>query len=107
MDQLIDLIRSQLKFKKTAASRIYSPQGILLHDDDVLYLRNGDILYYDYKGRNFDTRQVVDQYEKEELVGQGGFGKVYRGRHKETGEVVALKYMDLGHQSKKLPINNS
>jgi len=81
---------------------VFSPQGILLHDDDVLYLRNGDILYYDYKARNFDPRQVVDQYEQEELLGEGGFGRVYRGRHKETGEIVALKYIDLSEQCKIL-----
>jgi serine/threonine protein kinase len=74
---------------------VYSPQGILLPDDDVLYLRNGEMLYYDNKGKNFDPRQVVDQYEKEALLGEGGFGRVYRGRHKETGELVALKYIDL------------
>jgi hypothetical protein len=79
---------------------VYSPQGIHLHDNDVLYLRNGDILYYDYKGRSFDPRQVVDQYEQEELLGEGGFGRVYRGRHKETGELVALKYIDLSAQCK-------
>ena len=75
----------------------------MLYDDDVLYLRNGDILYYDYKGREFDTKQVVDQYEREELIGEGGFGRVYRGRHKETGEIVALKYQDLGMMSNHSP----
>jgi serine/threonine protein kinase len=85
-----------LKYKRTPATRVYSPQGIMLHDDDVLYLRNGDILYYDYKGRDFDSKQVVDQYEREALIGEGGFGRVYRGRHKESGEIVALKYQDLG-----------
>lgn len=79
---------------------MYSPQGLLLHDDDVVYLMNKDILYYDYKGRDFDPRQVVDQYEREELLGEGGFGRVYRGRHKETGQVVALKYIDLSNQRK-------
>lgn len=66
-----------------------------MHDDDVVYLRNGDILYYDFKGNSFDPKQVVDQYERDVLLGEGGFGRVYRGRHKETGEMVALKYIDL------------
>lgn len=74
---------------------IYSQQGIQLHDDDVIYLRDQDTLYYDYKGRAFDTTQIVDQYTKEQLLGEGGFGKVYKGRHKETGQLVALKYIDL------------
>ena len=45
---------------------------------------------------------MVDQYEREELLGEGGFGRVYKGRHKETGQVVALKYIDLSKQSKSL-----
>jgi serine/threonine protein kinase len=61
----------------------------------VIYLRDGETLYYDYKGREFDSTQIVDQYAKEQLLGQGGFGSVYRGRHKETGQLVALKYIDL------------
>lgn len=60
VEQLFELIRTQLKYKRTPSSRVFSPQGILLHDDDVLYLRNNDILYYDYKGRDFDLKQVVD-----------------------------------------------
>ena len=32
----------------------------MLHDDDVIYLKNGDTLYYDYKGRDFDSSQIVD-----------------------------------------------
>ncbi len=92
------MIKSQLHYKKTPVSRIYSQQGIQLHDDDVLYLRDGETLYYDYKGRDFDSTQIVDQYAKETLLGQGGFGSVYRGRHKETGQLVALKYIDLTDQ---------
>lgn len=76
-----------------------------MHDDDVIYLRNGDICYYDYKGREFDPKQVVDQYEQECLLGEGGFGRVYRGKHKETGNVVALKYIDLSSQRKSRTMN--
>ena len=95
VEQLFDLIRTQLHYKRTPRSCIYSQQGIKLHDDDVIYLRNGDTLYYDYKGREFEPTQIVDQYQKEDLLGQGGFGKVYKARHKETGQLVALKYIDL------------
>ena len=59
------------------------------------FLREGETLYYDHKGKEFDPSQIIDQYEKEKLLGEGGFGKVYKGRHKETGEYVAIKYMDL------------
>lgn len=38
---------------------------------------------------------MIDQYEKKEVLGEGGFGKVYKGINKETGQMVAIKYMDL------------
>jgi serine/threonine protein kinase len=41
------------------------------------------------------------------LLGEGGFGRVYRGRHKETGELVALKYIDLSAQCKHTLISRS
>jgi hypothetical protein len=37
----------------------------------------------------------MDLYEREKLLGEGGFGKVYRGVHKETGKHVAIKTIDL------------
>lgn len=95
VDQLLDLIKTQLHYKKTPQACIYSQQGIQLYDDDVIYIRDGETLYYDYKGRQFDSSQIIDQYAKEELLGQGGFGRVYKGKHKETGQLVALKYIDL------------
>lgn len=33
----------------------------------------------------------VDRYELLELIGEGGFGGVYRARHIHTGQIVALK----------------
>ncbi len=34
-------------------------------------------------------------YEKNQVIGEGGFGKVYKGKNKETGELVAIKTIDL------------
>lgn len=33
----------------------------------------------------------MDEYEKLEKVGEGTYGKVYKARHKRTGQIVALK----------------
>eukprot|EP00930_Biecheleria_cincta_P032248 TRINITY_DN22381_c0_g1_i1.p1 TRINITY_DN22381_c0_g1~~TRINITY_DN22381_c0_g1_i1.p1 ORF type:complete len:551 (-),score=71.64 TRINITY_DN22381_c0_g1_i1:8-1660(-) len=42
-----------------------------------------------------DTATVINDihalYEFQELVGEGGFGKVFAAKHKRTGEVVAIK----------------
>ena len=34
-------------------------------------------------------------YECLERIGKGSFGEVFRGRHRETGETVAIKVIDL------------
>lgn len=35
------------------------------------------------------------------MIGEGGFGKVYHGSHKKSGQQVAIKYIDLSEQLKK------
>ena len=39
--------------------------------------------------------QSIDRYENLGLVGRGAFNKIYKARNRETGEVVALKAMQL------------
>jgi serine/threonine protein kinase len=39
------------------------------------------------------TAQSVGNYELLEVIGEGGAGTVYRGRHRSTGRVVAIKIM--------------
>jgi serine/threonine protein kinase len=75
-------------------------------DDDVIYLRDNDTLYYDNKGKEFNSNQILDQYEKLDKLGQGGFGSVFKGRHKETGALVAIKYIDLTESSKFFSSSN-
>jgi len=38
---------------------------------------------------------VKDLYIKQEIIGRGSFGEVYKGINKITGEVVAIKVLDL------------
>lgn len=39
--------------------------------------------------------QSIDRYENLGLVGRGAFNKIYKARHRETGDIVALKSMQL------------
>ncbi len=41
-----------------------------------------------------DTRPEMGPYEILEIVGKGGMATVYRGRRRETGQVVAIKVME-------------
>ena len=40
-------------------------------------------------------RQSIDVYENLGLVGRGAFNKIYKARHRQTGQIVALKAMQL------------
>lgn len=37
----------------------------------------------------------MDLYDRHELIGEGTYSKVYRGRHRPTGQIVALKEIEL------------
>lgn len=43
----------------------------------------------------------MDKYVLLERVGEGSFGKVYKGRRKQTGQVVALKFISKHGRSEK------
>lgn len=73
---------------------------MVIQDDDISYLSNGDVIYYDHNGSGFDSSSQVDFYKKELLLGKGGFGSVWKARHRQTGAVVAIKYMNLSEYSK-------
>jgi len=40
----------------------------------------------------------LDDYELGRKLGEGGFGKVMLGIHRETKQQVAIKYMDIGSE---------
>lgn len=45
----------------------------------------------------------MEKYHVLEIVGEGSFGKVYRGRKKFSGQIVALKFIPkIGKKEKEL-----
>lgn len=74
--------------------------GLMLQDDDIGFIQDGDEIYVEPQSREFDMRQVIDQYKIDKLLGEGGFGKVWRGTHKKTKEVVAIKTIDISESYK-------
>ena len=79
-------------------ARIYNRKGILLSDGDYQLIAEGDILYCAFKGEEFNFAAILDDYERGKILGVGGFGKVYLGKHRVTRKEVAIKFTDVGDQ---------
>lgn len=48
-----------------------------------------------------EARDEMDDYHILERIGEGSFGKVYRGRRKYSGHIVALKFVTKRGKSAK------
>jgi serine/threonine protein kinase len=51
-------------------------------------------------GESYTYNNIIDDYQLIRSLGEGGFGKVMLGRHKEKGNDVAIKYMDISENCK-------
>lgn len=72
--------------------RLFKEGGIEIFQDDLDYLKNNETLFVS-KGEDFDDQTQLMEYQILKQLGEGGFGKVYLGEHKKTGEQVALKFI--------------
>lgn len=54
----------------------------------------------------FGNTQWVDKYEKISQIGEGTYGKVFKGRSKESGEIVALKKVRMDDEKDGFPITS-
>jgi len=45
----------------------------------------------------------ISQYEKEEKIGEGTYGVVYKARHKQSGDTIALKKIRLEAEDEGVP----
>ena len=50
----------------------------------------------------FDTKVQFKDFEILKVIGEGSFGRVYKGKKKDTGQIIALKVM-----KKQYLINNN
>ena len=74
---------------------------MLLGGGDILYLAVKGMLRFSwfiiliYVGEDFNFSAILDDYQIIRELGQGGFGKVVLGKHKENKQEVAIKFMDV------------
>ena len=78
--------------KNVKKLRLFKEGGIELFQDDLEYLKNNEPIFVS-KGEDFDDNTQLQEYEVTKQLGEGGFGRVFLGIHKKTGEKVALKYI--------------
>ena len=89
------------KFNKsqgTPASKLYNKDGVLLFEKDFAYVTSGEIVYLATRGEDFNYCAILDDYELIRTLGEGGFGEVKLGRHRENKSEVAIKFMDIGQE---------
>ena len=58
--------------------------------------------------QTFNQTNVKGIFELIEVVGNGTYGQVYKGRHTKTGQLAAIKIMDVSEEEEeeiKLEIN--
>ena len=87
------------KFNKqpgSPPSKLYNKDGVLLFEKDLKYISTGEIVYIATRGEDFNYCAILDDYELIRTLGEGGFGEVKLGRHRENKSEVAIKFMDIG-----------
>jgi len=76
-------------------AKLYNKKGIEMVDTDMDFVQANDIFYVAIDGEDFLQSAVLDDYVMGKKIGQGGFGVVYLGTHRESGKQVAIKFMDV------------
>lgn len=77
--------------------RMFDKEGVELFEADMRMLNSGDVVYISNKGEDFNYNSVLSEYDLKEVLGEGGFGKVYLAVDRVSGEKVAIKFMDVTH----------
>lgn len=86
-----------MKQSYSSDARIYDREGVEIFEADLTMLNSSDVVYLSAKGEDFDYNSVLGDYDIKEVLGEGGFGKVYLAVSRETGDFVAIKFMDVTH----------
>lgn len=102
----LDIVREALKeehsLKHIDHSRFFNPQGSEITDDTLILIKENETIFLENEpGKAFDYENILEQYKILEPLGEGGFGKVLKAKHKGTGNLSAIKYIDISDISKE------
>ena len=73
------------------AMKIYTKDGVEMEDDDLYFLKNGDIVYLDLMGKPFNQAQILDQYVRISRLKIGHKSEVHKLQDKDTKKFVTQK----------------
>lgn len=100
MEDFLEVINEQSGLKLGREIRFYSGAGNELRGENLFLLQDNESIYLEPYGNAFDVSNILEQYTVIEHLGKGGFGSVHKAQHKETGAMVAIKYIDITECSK-------
>jgi len=81
--------------EKASCSIIYNKQGIQIFPEDIDFIKADDVLYIAMDGEAFNFCAILDDYNRHEKIGEGGFGQVYLATSKNDKKQYAIKFMDM------------
>lgn len=92
----IECINAVIHLINLSRMCLYSKDGVELADNDVYFLRQGDVVYLDLLGHKFNYAQILDQYTR---VAQLGLtGNVFKLKDKEKDSFSVIKMISFENE---------
>lgn len=86
--------------EKARNAKLYSGKGLEIVDDDIQFIKPGDVFYVALDGEEFNNCAILDEYTLGEVIGRGGYGLVRKAVAIKGKREVAIKFMDIGDKRK-------
>ena len=88
---LIHSVKEKLKI--TEEFRLYDKNGWEILEEDCVHLWQDDCIYVCPTSREFNYLALLEMYTRSWKLGSGGFGQVFKLRHKLNKQIVAAKFV--------------
>jgi hypothetical protein len=96
LERFRELLQEDYSIKLSESGKLFTSEGTEITDDTLVLLKPKDTIFIETQpGRGFDNNNILEQYTVLERLGKGGFGSVHKVKHKDTGQLAAIKYIDI------------